>query len=75
VERESGICTQEGRHDKGDKKKKKTPPPPPPPLLTLELLKPPNGRRIFLSENPFGNFGLPPKKSRFREKIFVRETN
>ena len=43
-------------------------------LLTLELLKLANGRRMFFSENPFGNFGLPPKKSRFPEKIFVRET-
>ena len=29
------------------------------------------GRYIFHSENPFGNFGLPFKKSRFPEKISV----
>ena len=31
-----------------------------------------NGKHIFRSEIPFGNFGLPFKKSRFPEKISVR---
>ena len=31
-----------------------------------------NGTRIFHSEIPFGNFGLPFKKSRFPEKISVQ---
>ena len=28
---------------------------------------------IFLLEIPFGNFGLPFKKSRFPEKMYVRD--
>ena len=38
----------------------------------LELVSKANGKHIFRSEIPFGNFGLPFKKSRFPEKISVR---
>ena len=34
-----------------------------------------NGTRIFHSEIPFGNFGLPFKKFRFPVEISVREEN